>query len=106
MPQRASHTPVELPLNHPKPSRKTTKNSQKNANETHKQRVELNDTDEPAETGDITWSLLSQGCKRYRTLRSQRETKQTKRAIKSNLFKVWMDGCTFGWRMEEEVKEG
>ena len=30
MSQRASHTPIELPLNQPKPSRKTRKNSQKN----------------------------------------------------------------------------
>ena len=31
MSQRASHAPIELPLNQPKPSRKTRKNSQKNS---------------------------------------------------------------------------
>ena len=31
MSQRASHTPIELPFNQPKPSRKTRKNSQKNS---------------------------------------------------------------------------
>ena len=29
MSQRASHAPIELPLNQPKPSRKTRENSQK-----------------------------------------------------------------------------
>ena len=31
MSQRASHAPIELALNQPKPSRKTRKNSQKNS---------------------------------------------------------------------------
>ena len=31
MSQRASHTPIDLPLNQPKPSRKTRKNSHKNS---------------------------------------------------------------------------
>ena len=31
MSQRASHAPIELPLNQPKPSRKIRKNSQKNS---------------------------------------------------------------------------
>ena len=51
MSQRASHTPIELPLNQPKPSRKTRKNSHKNSVEEKKIEETLG--------GAIQWGIPS-----------------------------------------------